>query len=278
MNWMILLTTSSGTGYLAVSGQAEEGRLAVSDRLFLGEGLFETLRVTQSACCYPELHWQRLCCSAKFLGIDFDWPLQTWKNRLQQCIKDDGIEEGGIKVILTGGTAFRGLTAKGKQGQLLLHSFQYSRQEKPLRLARSHWLRDARNPVYQLKSVNYLEAILARRQAEAVGADDVLFFNTEQHVSETSCANIFFIRDNSVLTPPLADGVLPGITRQRLIAACLRLNIPCIEQSLTEQDVCDAEAVFLTNALQGIQRVGSIEQWTFAMEHSVLDKLGAVIY
>ncbi|KTD34524.1 aminotransferase class IV [Legionella israelensis] len=258
---------------IVLDGYPDERRLSIRDRIFLGEGLFETIRVTQARSRHAELHWQRLARSAKCLGMKFDVSLQDWKMLLQQHISQEKLQEGALKVILTGGIASRGLTKQGKHPQLLLQTFQYARQKKPMRLISSDWLRDARNPMYGLKTINYLEAILARRKAMAAQADDVLFYNTVHHVTETSCANVFLIQQNKLFTPPLADGVLPGITRQRVIAACINQNISCTEKSLTQQDIGNAEVVFLTNTLQDIQSVCSIDELVFSVEHPLLEKL-----
>ncbi len=254
---------------------AEENGPSIHDRIYLGEGLFETLRVADFTPCFAELHWQRLSQSAAFLGFDFSMALLQWETILNQRIAQDKLEDGGLKIILTGGIAARGLTAEGKNSQLLLQSFNVLRQTKPLRLFTAPWLRDSDNPLYGIKSVNYLEAILARRQAKAEGFDEVLFYNTRHQATETSCANLFIIREESLLTPPLSEGVLPGITRQRLINFCLEHAIPCTETVITRLDLQKADAVFITNSLQGIQPVLSVDNLGFNPEHPLLRALMA---
>ncbi len=69
----------------------------------------------------------------------------------------------------------------------------------------------------QLKSINYLEAIIARRHALERGADDVLFFNMEQYATETTVANLFIVAKGDILTPAVSQGILPGITRHRIL-------------------------------------------------------------
>lgn len=246
---------------------------ANDDRIFLGEGLFETLRVDSSKPCSAYLHWQRLSHSAWKLDIPFDLSFDDWQDHLIAQIKRDNLYHGGIKAILSGGSAPRGLAEHGQVSQLMLQTFNYAVQSNPLRLISAPWLRDAANPIYQLKTVNYLEAILARRQAIAVGFDDVLFFNFQNHATETTCANLFLINHGILYTPVLTDGVLPGITRSRILSYCTQQRISCIEQSISRAMLEEAEAVFITNSLQGIQLVSSLDDQHFEVTHSLIDQL-----
>jgi 4-amino-4-deoxychorismate lyase len=247
--------------------------LASDDRIFLGEGLFETIKINHSKPCFYELHWQRLTRSAQNLGIPFLLSVAEWRNALLQKIQYDKMAQGGLKVILSGGRAPRGLTAQGEQSTLLLHSFTYPKQKKSLRVLSASWIRDEKNPLYQLKTLNYLEAITARRRAEEQGADDVFFFNTKSHLMEATCANVFLLYEGRLLTPPQEDGVLPGITRLRIMKHCAELAIPCKELSISLKMIKASDAVFLTNTLQGIQYVSSVDGKKFAVTHPTIELL-----
>lgn len=255
----------------------EQDVFAPDDRIFLGEGLFETLRVVNARPCFSLLHWQRLKCSAQKLSIPFELSYDDWHELIVKCIKHDGLVDGGVKFILAAGKAARGLTHQAVISKMLVHSFTYTVANQPLRLMSSSWLRDAANPLYQLKSINYLEAISARRSALANGLDDVLFFNTAQHATETSCANIFIISNNQLITPPQADGVLPGITRFRILSLCNQHGISFSECSVTQNMLQQAQAVFITNSLQGIQVVSVWDETSYALNHPLIAQLNALI-
>lgn len=246
---------------------------AIDDRIFLGEGLFETLRVESSRPCFADLHWRRLGNAAGILGIPFDLSLDDWEDHLITQIKRDNLYHGGIKAILSGGSAPRGLAEQGQVSQLMFQTFNYTVHTDPVRLSSASWLRDGANPVYQLKSVNYLEAIIARRQALANGANDALFYNTAHHATETTCANLFLIKDNMVFTPPLTDGVLPGITRSRILSIAMHHGISCKELSITKKMIESADAVFVTNCLQSIRVVHSLDELIFDSTHPLLEQL-----
>ena len=240
------------------------------DRIFLGEGLFETIRVDLQRPCYPQLHWHRMRQSAMFLGIPFELTSNVWCEKLVECIHVSQIHTGGIKVILSGGGAPRGLVAHGDTSSLLFKAFTYPPPWQALRLASSRWLRDARNPIYQLKSVNYLESIMARREALACGADDALFFNLDHHATETTIANLFIVKQDRLLTPMLGDGVLSGIIRDRLLHLCLGSGIDCIETSIDSTTIGEADAVFVTNVLQGIRLVKSFDGNRMPLHHPLI--------
>ncbi|WP_298626597.1 aminotransferase class IV [uncultured Legionella sp.] len=245
----------------------------IDDRIFFGEGLFETIKVDSSIPCFAHLHWQRLLDSARQLGIPFELSADDWFEHLTQQIKRDNLYHGGIKAILSGGSAPRGLAERGQVSQLMFQTFNYSIRNHPIRLISVPWLRDATNPVYRLKTVNYLEEVLARRHALSLGADDALFFNLQQYVTETTCANLFLIKDNQIITPCLEHGVLPGITRSRILKLCGQQDISYSETAVTKAMFEDADAVFITNSLQGLRRVLAIDQTIFEVNHALIDRL-----
>lgn len=186
-------------------------------------------------------------------------PYADWLQRLQQCLLETKEPVNGMKALLSGGRSARGLLSPGSDPQLLLRAFHYSPVPAPLTLVSSAWQRDSKNPVYGIKSVNYLEAIMARRQASSLGADDVLFFNTQEHATETTIANLFMVNKNRLYTPPLTCGLLAGIIRQRIVTKARDWGIACEELPLTQKQLYDADALFVCNALQGIQRVQQLD-------------------
>lgn len=256
-----------------MENEQKRGAFAIDDRIFLGEGLFETLKVVAGLPCCADLHWQRLAHAAHQLGIPFSLSFEQWLARLQQQIKQDNLVDGGIKAILSAGAAPRGLAEYGTGTLLRLQTFRFRRATQPLNLVRAPWLRDAANPVYQVKSINYLEAILARRHALAEGADDVLFFNLQQHATETSCANLFLIHQHALLTPPKTDGLLAGIMRARILALAKQQQISCNEVSLSQAMIEQADALFITNSLQGIRAIRTLEGINFPVSHPLLTHL-----
>ena len=246
---------------------------SADDRILLGEGVFETIRIKKQAPCYSRLHWQRMQNAAKLLEIEFDLSFDQWCKELTKSIKRSKVQTGGIKVILSGGRAPRGLTSHGENSCIAFQAFNYQPYQQELSLVSAKWLRDAANPIYQLKSVNYLEAILARRQALACGADDALFFNLNNKATETTVANIFIVKQDHIYTPKSTDGVLAGIIRDRIFSLCSVAGIACFESSLEKESIYKADAIFTTNSLQGIQVVKTIDTHKVGNRHDLITLL-----
>ncbi|ASQ45251.1 aminotransferase class IV [Legionella clemsonensis] len=245
----------------------------MDDRVFVGEALFETLRVAHGKPCYAKLHWQRLQQSAALLKIPFDVSFERWLKTLLQCIQARSMQNGGIKITLCGGSAPRGLTAKAMESRLIFDAFNYIKKTQPLKLISVPWVRASNNPLYQIKSTNYLEAIIARRRAEDAGADDVLFYNEKYQPTETSVANFFIIKKNTLYTPDLKCGLLPGIIRQRLLTISQANAIACVEEELDKKALTDADAMFTCNALQGLCAVSTLDHVTFSTSHPLMELL-----
>lgn len=249
----------------------------ITDRIFLGEGLFETIKVAQFKPCFPKLHWQRLKNAAESLAFSFFIPFELWNQLLMNKIEQEKLAFGGIKVFLSGGVAPRGLIERGEAGQLAFQSFTFSSAAKPMRLTSSSWLRDQNNPIYHFKTINCFESIIARRQAIAQNADEVLFFNTKLHATESTCANLFIVFDNYILTPPLTDGLLAGITRSRILRLCAQANYKHKETSITKEMLFKSKAVFLTNSIQGVQYVHSLDDHFFMPSHPLVEGVRSLL-
>jgi branched-chain amino acid aminotransferase len=108
------------------------------------------------------------------------------------------------------------------------------------------------SPLARIKSLNYLDAILARQEAAARGADDALLLSTRGQVAEASAANLFVLLDGALVTPPVEDGALPGVMRQVL------LDAGAAERPLAPADLVGVEEIFLTNAL-GLRAVAGLD-------------------
>ncbi|MFA5959488.1 MAG: aminotransferase class IV [Tatlockia sp.] len=247
--------------------------LSLDDRVFLGEGLFETIKIAQGKAQYSQLHWERLRQGALVLDIPFDLSLASWQASIQHLIDTTSLQQGGMKAILCSKEAPRGLHVHSTHSTLFLHGFHYQVDSTPLHLMSAPWVRDAKNPIYRLKSLNYLEAIMARRYALEHAADEVLFFNSEHHLMETPIASLFLVKNESLYTPCQDSGILAGVIRQRLLDLSKKNNIPCIETYLTKEDLLAAEAVFTCNALQGIRAVKSFETTSFNCAHPLVAQL-----
>jgi branched-chain amino acid aminotransferase len=111
----------------------------------------------------------------------------------------------------------------------------------------------------RIKTLNYLNNVQAKGEAVRQGADDALMLNLRGHVAETSVANVFVVRDGLLVTPPVTDGCLDGVTRGTVIECARELGILFIERTLGRMDVFGADEVFMTGTGAGIVRISKLD-------------------
>lgn len=129
-------------------------------------------------------------------------------------------------------------------------------QPYPLRVYRSGlkavtatYRRNSQSPLSQLKTANYLENILARQEAKRAGADEALLLNEKGILAEASMSNLFLVKDGALMTPDLASGILPGITRGVVLEIAAKLGIKAVETEIPPKTISKADEAFLTNSL-----------------------------
>jgi branched-chain amino acid aminotransferase len=111
----------------------------------------------------------------------------------------------------------------------------------------------------RVKSLNYLNNVLAKAEARRQQADEALLLNAQGHVAEASVANVFVVRAGRLLTPPTTDGALDGITRQSVLELAPALGIPCEVRTLGRMDLFAADEAFLTGTGAGILRIATLD-------------------
>lgn len=111
----------------------------------------------------------------------------------------------------------------------------------------------------RIKSLNYLNSILAKIEAVDAGVPEAIMLNGNGNVAECTADNIFAVRDRVVLTPPMSDGILDGITRRAMITLCQRMNIPLREVSIQRHDLYVADECFLTGTAAEVVPVTRID-------------------
>lgn len=239
-----------GTGLV----EAAAAHLSPFDRGFtLGDGLFETMRVRDGAVLRLESHLARLATGAGVLGLPL--PTLDLAAALAATAAANDLTDGVLRLTLSRGTGPRGvLPPADPNPTLVITAAPLPAPAPAARLVIAQGTRrNDRSPLAQVKSLNYLDNILARQEAARRGADDGVLLNTREGVAETSIANLFAVIGSDLVTPPLADGVLPGIMRAAV------LNEGAGERPLTVEDLSRAEEIFLTSAL-GIRSVAALEE------------------
>lgn len=225
-----------------------DAKLSISDRGFtLADGIFETLlAIGQTPLWLPD-HLRRLRGSADFMGLHVAHDDHSIAAALTELLRVSGFTKSAARITLTRGpTAKRGLwVSDNPDHPTLLMTCASAATPAPQRVVICRTTRrNEQSPLSQIKSLNYGDNILARREAIAKGAGDALMLNTQEHIACATVGNVFFLLDGKWLTPKLSDGILPGLARSRLIGA-----LGAAELSLSENVVLKAEAAFISNSL-----------------------------
>lgn len=237
---------------------AAEASVAASDAgLLYGRGLFETFRARRGAVYLLERHLDRLEAGAQTLGIALPPAVADLRAIVRELTERQCLEDARLRLTLTAGP---------ESGRSVLFVQARAATDYPERVYErgmsAHVASVRRNetsPLARVKSLNYLDNLLAREEARGAGADEALFLNTRGLLADGSASNLFLIRDSQLLTPPVADGALPGITRGAVLELAEAAGINVRELSLTEDDLRHADEGFLTNAVGGVMPLVSVD-------------------
>lgn len=219
--------------------------LNVRDRgLLLGDGLFETLLVLTGKAIWRTAHLSRLAQAAQTLDIACNCA------RIEEAIDDlltgeSTPAEGILRITLTRGPGARGLLADGAGPASLLITLSPLPNGiffSPVTLASVQMRRNDTAPSASMKSLSCADTIAAAREAATAGAEDGLMRNTRGTIACATIGNVFVATESGLVTPPVSDGVLPGIARSHLLAAGAR------EKSLP--DCTTAPGLLITNSVR----------------------------
>lgn len=241
---------------------SDEVSIAANDRGFLyGDSLFETIRVHAGQPFLWELHMKRLIAGAEVIGLKLPYSGEELFGQTKKLIEQNRESDCVVRLMVSRGTGERGYGTTDLESPTTLittHPLP-DRQTKPITLVTTSARVAKEDPLAQIKSGNKLTSVLAKRLAKQSSADDGLILNSDGNVTETSSANIFWIQDGILRTPPQSDGVLPGITRHLVIDLATALGQAPREQSVSSGALKQAEAVFVTSAATGIRAVGQVD-------------------
>ena len=232
----------------------------LSDRgLLLGDGAFDTALVLNGRVFGANAHVDRLLGALATLHIEAN-PAAI-REAIAALIPQ--AERHVLRVTVTRGPGLRGLAPRGAERPTVMASLSplpgdvfWPRLSMNVAAIR----RNETSPSSGIKALSYLDAILAMREAAGKGFADVLFLNGAGRVACASVGNVFALIGAELVTPPLSDGVLPGIIRGFLLDQCDQLDLAARTRSLSLDELCAADAVFMTNSLRliaPVERIGA---------------------
>lgn len=242
----------------------EAVRIDPTDRgLLLADGLFETMRTRDGRLLRLERHWTRLSDGARLLDIPLPLDEPGLAAAARELLLANGFARGeaALRLTLTRGPGPRGLAPPERPTPtMVLAAFPPPDPAPP---ARAVLIRSIRrnefSPTSRIKSLAYLDQILAMRDAVAVGGDEALLCNTAGRLACASAANLFLVVEGRLWTPSVGEGALPGVTRAVLLERARSEGLPVVEAEVPPHLLARAEEIFTTNALRGVRPVASVD-------------------
>jgi branched-chain amino acid aminotransferase len=243
-------------------------RIDPADRGFtLADGLFETLRAYRGKPFRLEDHLKRLESSAQALGIPLLFDAVMIAEAVIEVLAANALSEGdaAIRITATRGTGPRGLAPpEDVKPTLLITATPYAPLPDTCAAVIVDIRRNEGSPLSQMKTLGYLDNVLAAREAAARGAEEAILLNNAGRVAGAARANLFAVIQGRLVTPPIGDGVLPGIARRVVLELAEAARLPGVEASLSPADLLAAREIFLTNSLFEIRSVARLDDQDFA--------------
>ncbi len=232
----------------------QDAKISVYDHgLLYGDGVFEGIRAYKGRILELDAHLKRLFESAKGIRLVIPLSRPQLKAAIARTIKANGLKDCYIRLVVTRGIGSLGLDpGKCETPSVIviadrIQLYPKELYAKGMSVITSSVLRNHPACVPpRIKSLNYLNNILARIEADDAGVPEALMLNHQGNVAECTADNIFVVKDGRVATPGLAEGVLEGITRRLILQLCRTLRIPCVEQVVQRHDVYVADECFVT--------------------------------
>ena len=231
---------------------AEEARVSIFDRSFLyGDGLFETVRVYGNRPFLWAEHLSRLHGGAALLCLRLPYGEAELSAAAAELLARNAMPESLLRLHVSRGVGRRGYSPRGADSPTVIlsqHPVTPNDPAKPVtwKLATASLRLPAHDPLTAVKSASKLLHVLARAEAEDLGADEALLLNSAGDVAEATSGNVFWLADGRLFTPPLTDGALAGVTRGWVLRLAAELGLSFAEKSGTPGDLRSAEGVFLT--------------------------------
>jgi branched-chain amino acid aminotransferase len=242
-----------------------EAKVSVFDHgLLYGDGVFEGIRVYGGKIFEFQAHIDRLYRSANAIRLPIAQNPQTLIKNVQTTVAANDIDDGYIRLVVTRGVGTLGLNPLiCKQSMIIIIAatiqlYPPELYETGLKVISANTARNHPLSISpQIKSLNYLNNILAKLEALDRDMLEAIMYNHQGYVAEATGDNVFIVRDGRVITPPVSAGSLEGITRSVIIKLARESGYETIEQNLTRYDLYAADEIFLTGTAAEV--IGVVE-------------------
>ncbi|MBI5814726.1 MAG: branched-chain-amino-acid transaminase [Nitrospinae bacterium] len=232
----------------------DEAKVSVFDHgLLYGDGVFEGIRFYRRRIFKLGEHLDRLFGSARAIALDAGRTHDEIRTAVEKTVAAFPGEDGYLRLVVTRGKGPLGIDPKKcPKPSLFIIADELAMVSREARERGARVIiastRQAPSDVLdpRIKSLNYLNRILARIEANRAGADEALLLNAQGRVAEGTADNVFIVRNGRVLTPPAVEGALEGITRSVALELAGKAGIPAAETALAPYDIYTSDECFLT--------------------------------
>lgn len=231
-----------------------EAKISVFDHgLLYGDGVFEGIRVYNGRVFKLTEHLERLFSCARAICLNIPIRFDEMEQAVLKTVGANGIRDGYVRLVVTRGVGSLGLNPYQcpRAGIIIIAStislYPAEKYEKGLHLITCSTRRPppaALSP--QVKSLNYLNNVMAKIEAIQAGCEEGIMLNEQGFVAECTGDNVFIVKRGEVFTPPISAGALDGITRRTVIELLKEMGVPCHEATMTRFDIYTANECFLT--------------------------------
>ena len=231
--------------------------------LICGWGLFTTVRIARGEAFAYERHWRRLEKDSALTRLPLTFTGARVRVHLQEVIRANKVQEGCARIYLVWNTV-GGWRSEEQMPDvdLVITTADLPHYPWEVRLAVREHGRHAASPLAGVKTISWLDSVWASAEAHREGYDEVVLLNERGEVSECTAANIFALKGDKVVTPPLSSGCLEGVTRGVLMEIAADAGTSVVEQTLRLEDLYAAEEVFISSTNRnviGVKEIGGRE-------------------
>jgi len=231
-----------------------DAKVSVYDHgLLYGDGVFEGIRVYNGRIFECQAHIDRLWASARAIRLVIPISREQMCNAIEETVRANNFKDCYVRAVVTRGPGDLGINPqKSPRPSVfiitdLISVYPKELYDKGIAIITSSVIRNHPNALSaRIKSLNYLNNILAKIEANDAGVSEAVMLNHEGYVAECTADNIFIVRNGEVQTPGMTEGLLEGVTRGVMLKLCHKLNIRCVEKRLERYDLYAADECFLT--------------------------------
>jgi branched-chain amino acid aminotransferase len=246
-----------------------EAKISIYDHGFLyGDGVFEGIRAYNGIVFKLREHIDRLYQSAKAIMLEIPLEKEEMIKAVLETLRKNNLKDAYIRLVVTRGKGDLGLDPRKCSKPTIIviaeptiKLVKEEAKEKGITTLISWVRRDAVDGTsHEVKSLNYLNSILAKIEANNAGVDEAIMLTKEGYVSEGVGENIFIVKNGKIFTPPSAAGILPGITREVVIELAKKLGFEVLEKNITPYELFTADEAFFTGTAAEILPIREVNK------------------